>query len=247
MKKLMIAASAALCATVGFSLESANVVGYSTTSLQTGFTAAGAGFVSVGAEGCKLTDIKPAGFQTSNGAVQIQLLNSQGKTTDTYKYYKGGRGAYATEGWYNGTTLITAENNVTFAPGTGLWVYGTDGYTLQTSGEVLTSSTTVQLCTGFRMVGNPYPTGLKLTSIVPAGFQTSNGAIQIQVLNSVGKTTATYKYYKGGRGAYATDGWYDGATRITADNDVTFDPGVALWVYGADGYTLTFTSPLAAE
>ena len=32
MKKLMIAASAALCATVGFSLESANVVGYATKS-----------------------------------------------------------------------------------------------------------------------------------------------------------------------------------------------------------------------
>ena len=30
MKKLMIAASAALCATVGFSLESANIVGYNT-------------------------------------------------------------------------------------------------------------------------------------------------------------------------------------------------------------------------
>ena len=36
MKKLMIAATAALCATVGFSLESANVVGYQDKELNGG-------------------------------------------------------------------------------------------------------------------------------------------------------------------------------------------------------------------
>ena len=97
------------------------------------------------------------------------------------------------------------------------------------------------------MIANPYPAALKLSTINAGGFQTCNGAIQIQLLNSTGKTTATYKYYKGGRGAYATEGWYNGTTRVTAESDVSFDPGVALWVYGADGYTLTFKSPLAAE
>ena len=118
------------CATVGFSLESANIVGYSITALQAGFKAAGASFISIGKDGCNLSEIIPTGFDKSTGAVQIQLLNNAGVTTTTYKYYKGGRGTYATDGWYDGTTLITAEKDVTFAPGDGLWVYGADGYTI---------------------------------------------------------------------------------------------------------------------
>ena len=119
-----------LCATVGFSLESANIVGYSTTALQAGFKAAGASFISIGKDGCNLSEIIPTGFDKTTGGVQIQLLNNAGVTTTTYKYYKGGRGTYATDGWYDGTTLITAEKDVTFAPGDGLWVYGADGYTI---------------------------------------------------------------------------------------------------------------------
>ena len=241
MKKLMIAASAALCATVGFSLESANIVGYSTTALQAGFKAAGASFISIGKDGCNLSEIIPAGFDKSTGAVQIQLLNNAGVTTTTYKYYKGGRGTYATDGWYDGTTLITAEKDVTFAPGDGLWIYGADGYSFQTSGEVKLSNVTRNLKTGFTMFSNPFPMDLKLTNITPAGFDKSTGAVQIQLLNNAGVTTTTYKYYKGGRGTYATDGWYDGTTLITAEKDVTFAPGDGLWVYGADGYTITFS------
>ena len=47
MKKLMIAASAALIATVGLSLESANVVGYSEVGLRLGSKGAGACFVNI--------------------------------------------------------------------------------------------------------------------------------------------------------------------------------------------------------
>jgi hypothetical protein len=119
------------CATVSFAeLASANIVGYSTTALQAGFKAAGASFISIGKDGCNLTEIVPTGFDKTTGGVQIQLLNNAGVTTTTYKYYKGGRGTYATDGWYDGTTLITADNDVTFAHGDGLWVYGADGYTI---------------------------------------------------------------------------------------------------------------------
>ena len=60
MKKLMIAASAALCATVGFAVESANVVGYQTFTPD---TAAGRQFVMV--------------------ATQFAPINSTGKWTFT--------------------------------------------------------------------------------------------------------------------------------------------------------------------
>ena len=229
-------------ATVGLcELASANVVGYQEVSLRSGLKAVGASFATIGAEGCKLTQIKPAGFNTSAGAVSIQILDNYGQTTTTYSYYKGGRGAYATEGWYNGTTRITADNDITFAPGTGLWMKGADGYTFTTSGEVLFDDVTCQLRSGLIMLANPYPMDVKLTNLKPAGFNTSAGAVSIQILDNYGQTTTTYSYYKGGRGAYATEGWYNGTTRITADNDVTFVSGDGLWVKGADGYTLTFS------
>ena len=59
MKKLMIAASAVLCATVGFGLESANVVGYSTTTIRSGYTLLIPAFDNVGSEGMDIQKIVP--------------------------------------------------------------------------------------------------------------------------------------------------------------------------------------------
>lgn len=243
MKKLMIAASAALCAAVGFGdgITSANVVGYSTTELCAGAKATGASFLSIGEDGCKLTDIVPTGFDKTTGGVAIQILDNYGLMAKIYKYYKGGRGSFATDGWYDGTTRITTENDVVFAPGTGLWMTGSDGYSFQTSGQVLFDNVVCKLRTGATMIANPYPMSLKLTNITPAGFEKTSGGVAIQILDNYGMTTKTYKYYKGGRAAYAVDGWYDGTTRITLENDVAFEPGAGLWVDGADGYTLTLS------
>ena len=216
-------------------------MGYATTELQTGAKATGASFVTIGETGCRLTNIAPAGFDKTTGGVAIQILNNYGRTTKTYKYYKGGRGSYAIEGWYDETTRITPENDVVFAPGTGLWITGTDGFTFRTSGQVLFDDVVCNLRTGATMLSNPYPMAVKLTNITPAGFDKTTGGVAIQILNNYGSTTKTYKYYKGGRGSYATEGWYDGTTRITPENDVAFEPGAGLWVTGSDGYTLTFS------
>ena len=221
------------------------MVGYTTTSLQSGFKATGANFLSIGEEGCTLTSIKPAGFTTIAGQLNIQTLNNAGQTLKTYKYYKGGRKPYDVEGWYDGSTLITAENDVVFAPGTGLWIAGADAYTLTTSGEVLTDKVECALNSGFRMLSNPYPVSIKLTQIQASGFTTIAGQLNIQTLNNAGQTLKTYKYYKGGRKPYDVEGWYDGSTLITAENDVTFPVGQGFWVAGADGYKLTFNFPTA--
>ena len=82
MKKLMIAASAALCATVGFGLESANVVGYtefaSATKKQPSF---GACFMPLdGATSYKLKDLVPSDFDPD--ADVVQLINPSTLATD---------------------------------------------------------------------------------------------------------------------------------------------------------------------
>ena len=216
-------------------------MGYNTTELCSGAKATGASFLTVGENGCKLTSIVPAGFEKTSGGVAIQILDNYGLMTKIYKYYKGGRGAYAIEGWYDGTTRITTENDVVFAPGTGLWMTGSDGFSFQTSGQVLFDDVVCKLRTGATMIANPYPMPLKLTNITPAGFEKTSGGVAIQILDNYGLMTKIYKYYKGGRGAYAIEGWYDGTTRITTENDVAFEAGAGLWVVGSDGYTLTLS------
>ena len=64
MKKLMIAASAALCATVGFGLESANVVGYQNLdSNASGATMIAPTFLNVtSSEKCTLADLSVSGY-----------------------------------------------------------------------------------------------------------------------------------------------------------------------------------------
>ena len=213
--------------------------------LRTGYKAAGASFVSVGKTGCNLTDIIPQGADKFTGNVSIQVLNYQGKMEASYKFYKGyGRRPYADDGWYYGSTLITKDNDVNFPAGTGLWFSGADGLSFQTSGEVLLDSVQCNLRDGYILLANPFATDAKLTSLVPGGAEKFQGNVSIQILNYQGKMEASYKFYKGyGRRPYMDDGWYYGTTLITKDKDVSFKAGDGLWVAGADGLTLTFTTP----
>jgi hypothetical protein len=109
-------------------LASANIVGYSQNALVDGFKASGASFVNIGGTGCNLTDLVPVGIgDKSLGVINVQFLDANGTTTAAYGYYKGGTGKRATEGWYQGMTLITTENDVTIPAGSGVWVKGAAG------------------------------------------------------------------------------------------------------------------------
>ena len=74
-------------ATVGFSLECANVVGYDTKALQGGFTAAGASFVNVSDGSIKLGDLKVTGYGDEDAGVTVQTLDAYGRTIETYTWY----------------------------------------------------------------------------------------------------------------------------------------------------------------
>jgi hypothetical protein len=234
-------------------LASANVVGYSTTALKAGATATGASFVTVGGEGCKLTTIKPTNLPAGyKGAINIQTLDYLGNKVAKYYYHEGesGRGAKADGWWLENTTLITAENDVTFKVGEGLWVTGLDGAALSTSGEVVFDNVSCDLRAGATMVVNPYPVAIKLSTIkpknLPAGYK---GAINIQTLDYLGNKIAAYIYHEGetGRGAKADGWWLENTTLITPEADVEFPVGQGLWVTGVDGTKLEFTFPASAK
>ena len=109
MKKLMIAASAVLCATV-FGLESANIVGYmDNNKTVAGLNLLAPGFVDVGLTSTKLSGLKVTnaeGGEVGTGACGINLIDENGNTLKTYSWESSGRGASKTWGWAENSTAI---------------------------------------------------------------------------------------------------------------------------------------------
>ena len=252
MKKLMIAAAATLCAAVGFSdgvastgVTSVNTVGYTTTTLADDSQAVACGFIEVGGSGINLTSIKPEADGTCNGDIYIEMLNSAGYTTDTYYWYQNARGME--DGWYNddGDKIGDDVEDITFTPGTGLWLTGIEDNTMTTAGQVYSSDLSITLQDDSQMLGNPYaaPIGLAANIEVEADG-TCNGDIYIEMLNSAGYTTDTYYWYQNARGM--EDGWYNDDGDLIGDDveDITFPAGTGLWVSGLDGALFNITSPI---
>ena len=69
----------------------------------------------------KIADILPEGDDTYNH-VEIQTLDRSGRTVDSYVWTDEGGEDYDETGWVDGDNNIVTD--VTFAPGQGLWVYG---------------------------------------------------------------------------------------------------------------------------
>ena len=112
-------------ATVGFGLESANVVGYAGTVLRFGSKGAGSCFVPVSGEAViNLQDLKVTGYEGDcYGSVSMQELDAYGRSINGEKWYwydAEGDGYY---GWYNDAeeTLV-----VNIAPGESVYVDAPD-------------------------------------------------------------------------------------------------------------------------
>ena len=197
-------------------------------------------FVPVtGGSDTSINDIVPNGDSIDEGTVNIQTLDGYGRTTATYTYmgqdmYDDGYPA----GWYDDDGVV----DVSFTPGTGLWIAAPDAKTSLTfSGKVPTSDVQVVLRTGGTATANMMPTALSVQDIVAAGPSVDEGVINIQTLDGFGRTTATYTYmgedmYDDGYPA----GWYsdDGLA------DVEFAPAEGLWVSAPNAtYSITFPAP----
>jgi hypothetical protein len=177
-------------------------------------------------------------------------LDNVGNAAAKYSYFQNVKNGVnkGKTGWYDGSTAITADNNVVFTAGQGLWVKGVSGAKLQSSGKVLFDDVVKTLpASGNTMLCNPYPQDITLAKNVKvtglAEGATVNGTITIQILDNVGNAAAKYSYFQNVKNGVnkGKTGWYDGSTQITEDADVTFELGQALWVKGVSGATMTFT------
>ena len=120
MKKLMIVASAAFCATVGFGLESANVVGYNSNELRYGSIGLVPQFVSTSGGEIDLQDIKCN--DAASDSVSFMILDNIGLGGDSYLWVNW----YGDEGnescWVDGA--FEKVEGMKIQPGQGLWVAG---------------------------------------------------------------------------------------------------------------------------
>ena len=202
MKKLMIAASAALCAAVSFgaALTSANTVGYASNQLDDdyGSVLLTPQFVGVAnAGGLTLGNIRPVSssdeYTVGDGDVDIQFLDNGGYTIeDKWFVWDGAKWVYMNGGADASSFVIPVGAGVSVACG----VDPDDAIiTLQSLGEVATSDTLISLDEDYGSViaGNPYPVSRTLGQFAlevneGSDYEIGDGDVDIQFLDNGGYT-----------------------------------------------------------
>ena len=221
-------------------------MGYAQSELKFGATMVTPQFLNVSGEnGLPLQSIRPTGDDVSDNVV-IQLLDASGYTIDgaSYMWINWAGDSYDQEAWVDDSDY-TIKEGVTFAPGQGLWVYGSKaGQGLQTAGKVSGEDVSVQLKFGATATGNPFPVSVALQDIVPTGVDVSDNVV-IQLLDASGYTVdgASYMWINWAGDSYDQEAWVDDSD-YTIKEGVTSAPGQGLWVYGSsDSQYIRFPAP----
>ncbi len=205
----------------------------------------GACFVDVTeGDSVDLTSIKVAGYTGEcMDTVYVQVLNYLGQTTATYYWQDDNGGGDFDPGWYDEDYAPIAAGEVFIDAGTALWTSGDDGIYLTYSGQVLTAATAVPLRFGYTPVANPNAVAVDLTDILVTGYTGEcMDTVNIQVLNYLGQTTATYYWQDDNGGGDFDPGWYDEDYAPIEEDTVIIQPGDGLWVAGDDGLEVVFPS-----
>lgn len=254
MKKLMFAAAvAAGLVAFGEGIESANTVGYNTTSVAAdSWYMIATQFKGIGQvtdvipvnQLCTVKGIDATTFSTRNDGAQIQVYNGVGYTI--YYYISDARNATG-PCWTSSNRALA--DTVTIPLGTAFWLktpatVGADA-SITVAGEVKTDATTVTTPVGaseWTQVANPFPTDLTLGMITTTGltaqpFANRNSGAQIQVYNGVGYTI--YYYISDARNA--TGPCWTTSNRAAADTTVVATAGQGFWVKSSEAGSLTFT------
>ena len=247
MKKLMIVASAAFCATVGFGLESANVVGFQEVGLRFGSKGAGACFVNIDGQPMNLQDLKVTGYDKTAGyedaGVTVQSLDAYGRAIETYTWYDV-PGDFC--GWLDSTDNFVED--VTVAPGEGLYARAPNTeFGLQSAGQVASSDIAVTLRFGSKLVVNPMPCVINLNDdnadenyVRVTGYNAEAGyedaGVTIQTLDAYGRATETYTWYDVPGDFF---GWLDSTDNYV--EGVSVAPGESVYARAPDtSFSLVF-------
>ena len=216
MKKLMIAAAAALCATVGLCIES-NVVGYQTKDVRQYLSQQVCTFDQIGVTGGaldiqKLIPTDGEGNVIGGGDINIQFITSLGAFSMGYAYYDTDE--YDDDcpaGWYDEDSGELADYS--FASGEAFQVSANSACVFTYSGEVNMGETDVPFRQFLSFQANVRPAAVDIQSITPVdgeGNFIGDGDINIQFFTNLGAFSSGFSYY--GEDEYDNDcpaGWYD--------------------------------------
>ena len=250
MKKLMFFAAAAACGTA-LAVESANIVGYNTITINKEYTLLTINFDDVNGEALTVQKAFPycdgmTEAKVYSSADNIQVMNAAGGY-DTYFMWNGASGKSGTadptkRGWAKaGSTSLTAD---TLPKGATMW-YQSRGaknedsstyYNLTVAGAVsLAEKYDYTLNKEYTLVGNPFPVEIPLNGGVvltePTIAKVYSSADNVQIMNEAGGYD-TYFMWNGASGKSGTadptkQGWAKaGSTSQTTDN---FPVGRGAW------------------
>ena len=203
MKTLMIAASAVLCAAVTFGLESANIVGYQTKTLDAGFSLSTPTFLDVGQTTMDLQNFKLGPNAAGDGTEMIQFLNDEGQCPEMWIWLNANMGM--DEGWYDFNTWEPITK--TIVPAVGYLMNVSASVDMLVAGQVKTDKTTVTIPTGFSVFGNNTPVDVDIQSIKLGEAALGDGTEMIQFLNNEGQCTEMWIWLNANMGM--EEGWYD--------------------------------------
>ena len=208
---------------------------------------AGTCFIPISAQKVDLIDLKVTGYTGDTKAkVYVQTLDEFGRDTATYYWYDytNNKGKHII-GWFDDDNEPLEEEAVEIQAGEGLWAYSDgDGFNIQSSGQVATSTVVVELQDGGLSVANPTPVTVDLTSCVVSGYTgDSKAKVYVQTLDEFGRDTATYYWYDytNNKGKHIL-GWYDDDNEPLEEDVVTMTSGDGLWTY-CDGDGFNFVWP----
>ena len=215
------------CATVGFSLESANVVGYQNNALTTGYSMITPSFVNVDSTDYAIDSLLLDGVEDRNATVQV--VNSDGSWGTQgfwFNEFIDGADVYPA-GWF----LADGETpaNITLKPGESVFFYTTaKNGKAQSSGQVA-NDVTVNLKTGYSMLGNSTPLNMPIDNLLLEGVDDRNATVQVvNADGSWGTQGFWFNEFVDGADVYPA-GWFlaDGETPA----NITLNPGESVFFY----------------
>ena len=233
-------------ATVGLSIESANVVGYQNKDVRRGLSQQACTFDQIGvAEGAldvqNLIPVDGEGAPVGDGDVTIQFINNTGKIINQYTYYlaKELGPMQTTPGWYDEDE---EEADYAFNAGEAFQVSAASACNFVYSGEVNMAETDVPFRRGLSFQANVRPTSVGIQAIIPVdgeGNAIGDGDVTIQQFTNLGKISTQYTYYlaKELGPMQTTPGWYD---EDEEEADVTFLAGEGFKLSAASAGYLRF-------
>ena len=253
MKKLMfVAALAATAALWADGLESANTVGYQTTTVKAnGMTMIGIQFTDTGStDGISINSIKgnfTAGLSAGESDNLYVWDAVNGYTT--YFFYVGEEPdeAYDYKWYESGNEEEPTENKI--APGQAMWYVRLGTATdITFAGEVLGSDKAIPVkANGMTMFCSPYPEATSIQSLNVANPTAGLSAGESDNLYLWDATTGytTYFYYVGEEPDEAYDyKWYESGNEEEPTTN-TIAPGQAAWyVRLGNATTISFESPV---